>query len=93
MDDLKLQKEIAKYIDESGHILAYPSKRHRQIRPYIYAQLSAHFEVTNIYTEKEVNDIIKTWILFEDYVILRRELVDYHYLGRTNDGRSYWRIK
>lgn len=92
MDEKKLQKELAKYIDNFGRIIDYRSKRHRMIRPYIYAALTSHFESDKKYTEKEVNEIIKYWILFEDYVLLRRELVDYHYLDRTSDGRSYWRV-
>ncbi|SMF08238.1 DUF2087 domain-containing protein [Pseudobacteriovorax antillogorgiicola] len=44
------------------------------------------------YTEKEINRLIKAWITFEDYVRVRRQLVDFGFLGRTKDGSSYWRL-
>lgn len=86
------QKDIDKYITKDGKIIAYPSKRHRAVRPYIYAAIAGHFEANQQYSEKEVNAIIQAIILFEDYVLIRRELIDFGYLGRTNDGRAYWLV-
>lgn len=40
------------------------------------------------YTEKEINDILKP--VYEDYVIIRRYLVDYQFLDRLEDGKAYW---
>ena len=47
------------------------------------------------YTEKEINASIQTWrrdvapAINSDHVTIRRLLVDYGYLERTADGRSY----
>ena len=42
--------------------------------------------------EKEVNIIIKKWIAFPDYAIVRRYLIDLQYLSRSTDGSRYWRM-
>ncbi|MCM0648929.1 DUF2087 domain-containing protein [Clostridium swellfunianum] len=47
------------------------------------------FEPARDYTEAEVKKIIKT--IYEDDAIIRRYLVDYGYLSRTNDGRKYYK--
>ncbi|AUD65280.1 hypothetical protein BK011_06110 [Tenericutes bacterium MZ-XQ] len=40
------------------------------------------------YTEKEINEILKP--VYEDYVIIRRYLVDYDFLDRLDNGKAYW---
>lgn len=47
------------------------------------------FEPDREYTEAEVKKIIKT--IYEDDAIIRRYLVDYEYLSRTNDGSKYYK--
>lgn len=46
------------------------------------------FEQGKTYTETEVNQILKP--VFQDYVLLRRYLVDFALLLRMKDGSSYW---
>ncbi|WP_242873091.1 DUF2087 domain-containing protein [Clostridium magnum] len=41
------------------------------------------------YTETEVKKIIEA--IYEDDATIRRYLVDYGYLSRTNDGRKYYK--
>ena len=41
--------------------------------------------------EKEINQIIMRNILFDDFTLIRRELVERGYLNRTRDCREYWR--
>jgi len=43
------------------------------------------------YTEKEINAILKTCCISQDYVSFRRDLIDNGYLHRTNDCKAYWR--
>jgi|GEM_PF-2716809 len=42
--------------------------------------------------EKEINQIISQNILFEDYALVRRELIERGFVYRTNDCREYWRL-
>ena len=38
-------------------------------------------------------ELLNRWHTFEDAAILRREMVDYGYMGRTSSGDRYWREK
>lgn len=57
-------------------------------RAVIIRLIARQFSKGKDYTEKEVNDILHD--IYEDHVTLRRYLVDYHYLQRTNNGSRYW---
>lgn len=54
----------------------------------ILRKIAGQFEPGKQYTEKEVNAILKD--IFDDYATLRRYLVEYGYMERTSDCRSYW---
>jgi len=47
-----------------------------------------HFHMNKNYTEKEINDILKPMV--DDYVMIRRYFIDYGFMGRTDNGKSYW---
>lgn len=49
--------------------------------------ISNIFERDTEYSEQEVNEILKP--IFDDFVLLRRYLVDYKYLNRTRSGSIY----
>ncbi len=64
----------------------FPKKEKRK---YILLCMLAHlFEGNKKYTESEINDIIRP--VYEDFVTIRRYLIDYRFLARTIDCRSYW---
>ena len=48
------------------------------------------FEPGRDYTENQVNEILAQY--FEDYVQLRRCLINFNLLQRTADGSRYWRV-
>jgi len=63
----------------------------REKKKYIILCMVIHyFEKNRKYSEKEVNEVLKP--MFEDYVMIRRYLVDYHFLERTQDGKEYWLV-
>lgn len=45
------------------------------------------FEAGKTYSEKEVNEILKT--VHADFVSLRRHLIEYGFMNRHNDGSEY----
>ena len=49
--------------------------------------ISQVFDYDVSYTEKEVNDLLRP--VYDDFVLLRRYLVDYSLLERTNSGSIY----
>ena len=44
-----------------------------------------------IFTEAEINEIIIRNIMFDDYVLVRRELIEKGFVNRTKDCKEYWR--
>ncbi|QTD42568.1 DUF2087 domain-containing protein [Sporosarcina sp. Te-1] len=69
-----------------GPLDTFPSKEKRK---YIIAQeIIKRFEKDTIYTEKEVNDILKQ--VYYDFATIRRFFVDNGLMRRSEDGKSYW---
>lgn len=54
----------------------------------VLREIAKRFQSGRIYNEKEVNGILKA--VFEDYVTLRRYLIEYGFLDRKSDGSQYW---
>lgn len=54
----------------------------------ILREISKRFEPSREYKEKEVNEILKT--AYEDFVTLRRYMIEYGFMEREADGSKYW---
>ncbi|MFW0119071.1 DUF2087 domain-containing protein [Rothia sp. CCM 9417] len=70
---------------KDGVLTSWPSKR--RTRAHILLHLVTYFEPGRIYSEPEVNEILKA--LWHDFAFMRREMVQYGYLVRSSSGRSY----
>ena len=55
----------------------------------ILRQVAAQFESGKQYSEPEVNAVLKA--IWDDFATMRRYLVEYGYLDRTKDGKTYWK--
>ncbi|SHK26766.1 DUF2087 domain-containing protein [Paramaledivibacter caminithermalis] len=79
---------IKRYFKDEGNgkLISFPRKEKRKI--IVLNHISKKFKNNKEYTEKEVNDILKK--VDDDYVTLRRYLIEYGFLNRTNDCSSYW---
>lgn len=82
------EKIIAAYFKQGpmGPLAAFPNKEKQRV--VILRHILQRFEQTRRYSEKEVNEILKP--IYEDYLLLRRLLVDYGFMSRTHDGSGYW---
>jgi addiction module RelB/DinJ family antitoxin len=80
--------ELRNFLDEQGRLKRYPAKRKRQIYALIY--LASKFERDRLYTEIEINHLISSWHTFNDWALLRRDLLDSRFLNRKKDGSEYW---
>ncbi|NLI92691.1 MAG: DUF2087 domain-containing protein [Peptococcaceae bacterium] len=82
------ENTLKKYFTEGpdGNLSEYPLKEKRRV--IILTKIIERFERGKTYTEKEVNEILKT--VYPDYAILRRHLVEYGFLDRIPDGSTYW---
>lgn len=78
------------FLDESGLVERYPIKlSEKQI---VLNYLAQFFEAGRFYSEREVNEVLKAHISFQDYVTLRRDLFDFNYLTRSLDEGTYENI-
>lgn len=81
-------KKLENYYDSNGRLLQYPSKR--PLRILVLIKIVEQMDENRKYTEKEINEIIKSQIAFSDIELVRRELYQYKMLGRLRDGSAYW---
>ena len=70
-----------------GQITHLPTKQRKTL--VILRWLSTLFQPERMYSEVEVNEILKA-VYAEDYISLRRDLVDLGYLRRERGGGKYW---
>lgn len=83
----KVRRVLAAYVNEDGSLKQIPMRagKLQVILDYIVEA----FPFGLIYTEKEVNMIIRRFHL--DTSGLRRDLIDRGMLARKSDGSQYWR--
>ncbi|MHC5216570.1 DUF2087 domain-containing protein [Enterococcus sp. LJL128] len=82
------KKTLASFLDDNGRANRIPSKEKSKI--VLLQYLAESFAENRTYSEKEINQIISE--VFDDYVAIRRYLIQYGFLGRTNDGKKYWKL-
>ena len=87
--NLDVNKGIDRFLNKHGQLAQIPVKEDRRLE--ILEHLTKGFEPQVKLSEAEVNAKVMAW--HEDYVMLRRMLVDYKFLSRSSDGRTYWRSK
>ena len=78
---------LARYFGPDNQLIVkgFPATEKRKI--IIMQKLIEDFEVNRQYSESEVNDILKRY--YEDYVSVRRSMVQYGFLGRSSNGTQY----
>jgi hypothetical protein len=57
-------------------------------RLVVLREIAGRFEAEKLYSEKEVNEVLKT--AYADFATLRRLLVEYGFMDRKPDGSRYW---
>ena len=86
--DIKIDLLKKRIIDNDDKIIRWPKKQKDQ--NLILQSIRNRFNTDIFYSEKEVNQIIKDCITFDDYALVRRELIEKHYLNRSDDCKKYW---
>jgi len=77
---------IKNYMDENQALKSYPSKEKKKI--IVLEEIAKNFTKGKTYSEKEINTILKR--IYEDYATIRRALIEYGFIERSNDCSSYW---
>jgi len=83
------EEEIKKVLNiyfKEEQLIQIPKKEKKRVVILLY--ISRKFQKNKYYTEKEVNEILKG--VYEDFVIIRRYLIDYKLLNRNKEGTKYW---
>ncbi|WP_035292902.1 DUF2087 domain-containing protein [Clostridium sp. KNHs214] len=84
--DKERKSTIKIYMDESGAIKTFPAKEKKKL--IILSEIVKNFSKGKKYSEKEINRILKR--IYEDYATIRRSLIEYGFLERSDDCSSYW---
>ncbi len=71
---------------QDGHLVKLPKKEKRKV--IIFLELIKTFDENRIYSEREVNEVIKD--IHGDFATIRRYLIDFKLLERSTDGKEYW---
>lgn len=69
-----------------GPLKNFPAKEKYKL--VLLQEITSRFESRRIYTEKEVNQVLKT--AYDDFATLRRYLIAYGFMDRKPDGSQYW---
>ena len=82
------EKYLKKYFPwgPDNALSEFPKKQKRKL--IILNHIIKHFELNKKYTEKEVNEILKS--IYVDYVSIRRYLIEYGFMERMQDCSFYW---
>lgn len=70
----------------NGYLTTFALKeKHKLI---VLQEIAKRFQAERVYNEKEINAVLQG--VYDDYVVLRRYLIEYGFLDRTPDGSKYW---
>ncbi len=85
ISEAERQKTIKSYFIGSK-LKIIPSREKKKI--IILQEILKNFENGKKYEREEINKILKK--IYEDYASLRRYLIEYGFMERTSDGKTYW---
>jgi hypothetical protein len=82
------QETIKKFLPDGlrGRLKKFPLKEKQRL--IVLREIAKRFESDSIYTEKEMNQLLNE--IYDDYVMVRRYLIEYGFLDRKPDGSEYW---
>ncbi|MGD6958211.1 DUF2087 domain-containing protein [Rossellomorea aquimaris] len=80
------QDQIVKKYFSYGVMSKFPPKEKQRL--VILREISKQLKKDDMYDEKELNQILKG--IYDDYVLIRRYLIEYGFIDRKSDGSKYW---
>ncbi|MGL5540190.1 MAG: DUF2087 domain-containing protein [Erysipelotrichaceae bacterium] len=84
--DKEREAPITSYMDETKALKSYPAKEKKKI--IVLGEIVKNFSTGRTYTEEEINRVLRR--IFEDYATIRRALIEYGFIDRSNDCTKYW---
>lgn len=83
-------RKALQQFDTRGRLVRWPQKL--SVQRLAMWVLWTHFDAKRLYTEREVNEILKQAHAFGDHATLRRELVNHGLLARKSDCSEYRKV-
>lgn len=74
------------YFNEKGGLKSIPAREKKKL--VVLSEIVKNFVPGKQYEEKELNRILKR--IYVDNAAIRRALIEYGFMDRTNDGTFYW---
>jgi Trp operon repressor len=74
------------YFDDKGGLKSFPAREKKKLA--VLSEIVKNFVPGKQYEEKELNRILKR--IYDDNAAIRRALIEYGFMDRTNDGTFYW---
>lgn len=89
--NITLEEEEAvllKYFPQEagGRLKTFHLKEKQKV--VVLREIARRFQQERVYSEKEVNEILQE--VYDDYVTIRRYLIEYGFMDRKPDGSQYW---
>lgn len=83
-------RKALQQFDSRGRLLRWPTKF--SVQRLAMWVLWTQFDGRRVYSEAEVNEVLKAAHVFGDHATLRRELVNHHLLARKSDCSEYRKL-
>jgi hypothetical protein len=89
--DLDRVEKVSRHFDADGMMMRWPSKAsHAELCLWV---MWSRLPAGEVFTEREISEMLADWHSFGDHALLRRGMVDARLVSRTVDGREYRRIE
>jgi hypothetical protein len=83
-------KKALGQFDAHGCLLRWPVKY--SVQTLVMWSMWTRFDAKRVYTEKEINAVLKLANAFGDHVTLRRELINHRLMSRKSDCSEYRKL-
>lgn len=86
--DISNPSTVGRFFNGEGRIAAFPVKADRKLQLLRY--LAEQFERDERYSESEVDEVLARY--YDDYIYLRRSLIEFGLFDRDSSTAMYWRL-
>jgi len=83
-------RKALEHFDAAGRLVRWPLKL--SVQRLAMWVLWTRFDARKVYTEAEVNHVLKAWHLYGDHATLRRELINHQLMTRKSDCSEYRKL-
>ena len=83
-------RKALEHFDAAGRLVRWPQKL--SVQRLALWVMWTRFDGRRVYTEAEVNRVLKAWHLYGDHATLRRELINHRLMTRADDCSAYRKL-